>query len=662
MNITNNNLVSGDYMYNYNDLEKYDYIFLDVFDGLFIEKNSSDYINKIWCNYLIKYFNLNLSMVYLYKLRLKALKKYFSESDFNAVNYNDSYSNVIKYIYNHLNDIQKFISYDSFYKICMDLEFNIIKESFHLDVELVSVLRKLKSNGKKIYFVSNVCLSRIMFDEIILFYGVNDLFDGFFVSFGLSFNKKNNFVKLLCKYLNILDENYIVLSSKTNANCLNLCHIDGQNVFLSYNNNFKEIYKNFKVLFSSSTDNFEHVIFSLYTFIEKLYFSLLRQNVNEVVFLSREGEFLKKLFDIYVSNINNKRIVSKYMIVSRKATYLPSLESIDKEKFSFLFEQYSCMSCVDFFKSLNFSKQEILEIQKSLELVDSSLDVNTVISNFSNSNVFKIILNDKKFIDIYESNRISQKNNITRYIKNIVSSNNFCVVDIGWNGSIQTNIQKILGDSFCVLGYYFGLEKRDNKVDESKYGLMFSNVPYYTRGYKLYNVNRAIYEILLGASHGSANKYVLKDNDIIVDLFFKEEEALIYNNVISNIQDNMSILFGNLCLLFNNGFYDNKKYYKLFNKVHFDMMFNPSKKQMEFINEVYHYENFGVFKFTTFGNKKKDGYGYKLYEYKQFFLNFNDYFNDTAWPLIKLYNNDMKFALLLYRNLKKVQFYKDKIL
>ena len=123
----------------------------------------------------------------------------------------------------------------------------------------------------------------------------------------------------------------------------------------------------FKILSKSTTNNFEHAIFTLYSFIEKLYYSLLREGKDEVFFLSREGEYLKKLFDAYVEKINYKKIKSHYLLVSRKATFLPSLNKIEDEDFGRLLKQYSYTSIVEFMKSLNFPQEEIDSILNSVK-------------------------------------------------------------------------------------------------------------------------------------------------------------------------------------------------------------------------------------------------------------------------------------------------------
>lgn len=642
-------------MINYKDLQDFDYVIFDIFDILLFKKVNPEYVKKIWCNHVIKYFDLKINMIDLYQYRCSCESNLINNNLKNDFDVCFKYDDLINHIFSHFVLDNYEIDFDCFLDSCFQIEVDIFKSVIEIDSDIISIIKRLKKNNKKIYFICNSYLSKKMLNYILKDFDI-DLFDDIvfcelfnydvFKDLGISFNK--------CVIVSdkVYDNDFL------NGLEINTFYLDNNKEFCLDNlKSFDDINKEFKYLFGLPTDNFEHIVFSLYTFIERLYYELLKKGKSEVIFLSREGEFLKKLFDVYVLKIHNKKIVSKYMIVSRKATYLPSLKSIQEEDFSSLLSQYSCISVYDFLKSLNFDEQEIGLIKDSFSF--DVFDFYEKVSCFEKSEIFNKLVKNNKFIKIYESKRCLQNKNFKKYVKQITDSMEISVVDVGWNGSIQDNISNILGDSYSVNGYYLGLEKRDNSFDINKKGLVFSNVPYFSRDYKLYNVNRAIYEILLGASHGSANSYVLDNGEINVQLFSKKEETELYNNVISKIQDSMLNSFSLLCDIFVNGFYDNIKYQKLFNKVYFNMMFNPSRKQIDFFNNIYHYENFGVFEFTTFKSNKSFS---KFKEYIDFFSKFSYYFNDTLWPMLKLCNNDMKIAGILYRNLKRVQFIKSNIL
>ena len=63
--------------------------------------------------------------------------------------------------------------------------------------------------------------------------------------------------------------------------------------------------------------------------------------MTKVLFCSREGQLLKKLFDLYQSTFLHKnKIQTYYFYVSRRSTLIPSLTNPDVEDFDIIFRQY----------------------------------------------------------------------------------------------------------------------------------------------------------------------------------------------------------------------------------------------------------------------------------------------------------------------------------
>ena len=53
-------------MTDFNKLDKCDYIFVDLFDFLLNDKEYFNNMKKCWCNHVIKYFQLKISINKLY--------------------------------------------------------------------------------------------------------------------------------------------------------------------------------------------------------------------------------------------------------------------------------------------------------------------------------------------------------------------------------------------------------------------------------------------------------------------------------------------------------------------------------------------------------------------------------------------------------------------
>lgn len=671
--------------------KKIKFVLFDIFDTLVSRKIQPEYVKKIWVNQLIKYFKLELEATNLYFFRNKVEEELGNENLTSGNDCEITYESIIKRLHKELN-IK--IPYKKFLNGCKVIEINIESKVLIPDQDIIKEIKKLRKEGKKIICVSDMYLSQEMIENIFENLGIKKLFDNVFVSCEYLKNKKTGkLYDIVLKKLNTKPDNCIMIGDnyysdyeiprQKGIKSIHLKRDKNYEFYEQYLNTHspKIVYNEVVNLSKTNNDDFEHSIFSLYNFIEKLYYELLVKNEKEVFFLSREGEYLKKLFDYYCDNIFGKKIDSHYLYVSRKATYLPSLKKIEDEDFSSLLNQYSYITIVEFLKSLNFEKEEVNQIidsykkdakllldkfivdknyKKQIEFIITD-DVNKKIPNFIKSGSLKVLKNNETFKKIYEKNRVEQKNNFIKYINQKTKNKHICVVDIGWNGSIQNNIQNILGDSYTVEGFYFGMNRRNKKEKIKKYGLMFTTEPK-NKEFDLYNQNRSLYEIILGASHGSANKYINKGKKIEISLFSLKEEKNIYEKVIKPLQDRMFEIYKQIVNLLANGYYDNYKVYKLFNKIQYEMLFHPNKKQLQFFNKIYHYENFGVFEFTEFNIKNKIGIKRYIKENLKFVLRYSHFFDDSFWPALKLKNLKLYIPYFIYVAAKKIKFKKKDLI
>lgn len=672
--------------------KKYKYVFFDIFDTIISRTVNPEYVKKIWSGNIVKTYDLPISMEEVYKIRNKIETDLGNENHQKGKDFEFTYREMTKKLYESLNIINE--TYENFNMICENKEIEIESKVLYPNEDIIGLIKKLNKEKRKIICISDMYLSKKMIKDIFKNLDIDKYIDDYYVSCEYLNNKKSGILyDIVIKDLGATTNQCYMIGDNENSDCLmpktkkiDSFLLDRSENYKFYNdflikNDSSKIYEKLNALTKTSTDNFEHCIFSLYNFIEKLYFALAKDNVDEVFFLSREGEYLKKLFDTYQENIYGKKYKSHYLLVSRKATYIPSLRPLEKEDFSSLLNQYSYISIYEFLKSLNFSSNEIEKIKKSyikenedrikqLLLTKNDMDIiNNIIINdfnkkigyFKDSTSFKILKNNKEFIKIYENNRKEQNENFKKYILEKTNNKKIIVVDIGWNGSIQNNIQNILGPKYNVKGYYFGLQPKNINEKIEKKGLVFSSHPE-TKNYYLYSENRAIFEIILGASHGSANKYKCINNKIEVELYKKEQEEDIYINIISKIQDEMTQYFIELCNTLQNKYYDDKKVEKIINRVHYNMIFKPSINQLNFFNKIYHYENFGVFEFTKFNNGNTKNIKQMLKEHLKFFIKYRSYFYDSYWPISKLNNNKMYFESVLYKYRKKSKFKKKGII
>lgn len=200
------------------------------------------------------------------------------------------------------------------------------------------------------------------------------------------------------------------------------------------------------------------------------------------------------------------------------------------------------------------------------------------------------------------------------------------VVDVGWKGSIQNNIYHALQNNISVHGYYIGLLSPTGLTgNNTKTGIVFSDFPDHTPFVHVYNNNRSLFEMLLGASHGSANGYFATNSDDaiaarkstltkhidgktaygVATLDLPEERKL-YNIKIYPLQQQFLKMFTAATKIYAKTEAEVPDA-RWFARHHSRMVFKPSKDEVQFFSELYHLENFGIFEFTDFNSKNNPG-------------------------------------------------------
>lgn len=386
---------------------------------------------------------------------------------------------------------------------------------------------------------------------------------------------------------------------------------------------------------------FEKLAYPLYLFIKNLYYKLLRDGAKKVFFLSREGQFMKKMFDTFQDESVGPKLKTEYLCVSRASTFLGTLKNISDESFDILFNQYPNLSLEKFCKNLAFSEKEI---DKLAENSDYNFKIN--ILNIKDSKEFRELINNPYFVELYNKKREEAKSLFVNYMASFGDDykEKIYIVDVGWKGTIQNNIQKMLPNTI-VNGYYLGLMNYAPIKDyNSKFPILFEHtLVYRSPNCYLYNSNRSIFEIILAADHGSTKKYEKSSEGKVIPVFQNEEmEMKMYKEKIKPIQDNIFDVYFSLVSILNTPFYNRKSIEKSINRKFFELIFNPSNKEVLEYKSFYHFENFGIMNYSKFNDNLNKSIFKKLKNYLHFrqFIQYDD-----TWQYLKLYNNNMKLGI-----------------
>ncbi|MEG1821084.1 MAG: HAD-IA family hydrolase [Malacoplasma sp.] len=640
-------------------------ICFDIFDTLVHRNVNGEYVKKIWAGYISNVFNEQYNANDIYEMRrnieLECCEQNFRKGFDKELNYKEIIENM--YIKLEIKDY----SFIDFYNKCLWFEYKIEESVLYVDKNIISLLDVLKEEKKELYCISDMYLPKKTIKKLLLSKGLLNYFEDVFVSSEKKITKNTGrLYDFVFKKIDKQKENILMIGDNKYSD-YESCIGRGVDSYLINASFYKDFYQKFEVENSFSSNNnkiqlldfkshekpFADVSFSLYKFTESLYYKLLKDGFNDAFFCAREGLFFKKLFDEFQKNINGPKINTHYLLVSRRATFLPSLDSIKNEKFKTLFVQYNVLSLRTFMKNLSFTNDEINNIFLNMKTKNPDKEI----FKFSSSKKFLDLKRNRLFVRLYNEKRLNARSSFMNYVNsfNVDLSKGFAMVDVGWKGTIQNNIQKIL-KRVNVKGYYLGLVNYVKTTDyDNKVGVLFeSTINNKSKNNNLFNLNRSIYEILLDANHGSTLSY--DENGPIIDNNKKELD--LYYNVIEPIQKDMFEMYKKILNAIPFNYYDKNMFEKIINKKQFRINCKPTNVELELYNKFYHFENFGPLNYTDFSDKLK----FSIFNRINFYLHIKTNFrNNDYWQMIYLYNKNLKLGMFIYRNYKFLRYKKEKL-
>jgi len=257
------------------------------------------------------------------------------------------------------------------------------------------------------------------------------------------------------------------------------------------------------------------------------------ERIDKLLFVSRDGYLIKKIYDKYFGEIP-----SEYIYVSR---YALSQITVDENMESFIRQNLSPVASES--KMTVAAVFEKLQLEMFVpELEDAGIKTDSLLCKRNLKTIKSFLYYNKKSIaKIYGT----QCDAAVKYFKEMLSdSNRVCVVDIGWHGTcimgVMDFISKHLRWSGEVIGAQIGLE-----CDEINIGLnalskirvyAFSptfNVDLYKRhDFGLINV---IDEIVFSAPEPSLLQYAMTENGEVKNIFAEEPQKNV--EIVKNIQN-----------------------------------------------------------------------------------------------------------------------------
>ena len=613
----------------------------DYFDTIVSRSVSPEEIKRAWATKCCYRFDLSTTWECLYQLRV-SLEEELYHNPHN--NYEFEYEFLMGLVYDKLNKDkickarttqEEFISFS----VCCEMQ--IEKNVQYLNNDILEVIKACYDQKVKMAIVSDFYFDKDSFLDFLSHHRINHFFDNVFISSYYHSSKRKGSLYEIVKrsypnysYIMIGDNYYadVVQSQKRGFNAIGINRTKEQRRYRLFDQNSYSILKKKLQRIFDSSSSLSNYAFSLYLFTEKLYSIAVSDNIDCYYFLSRDGELLKILFDLYQEkNQFLPKINSSYLLVSRNATFLPGCKSLDEETFSGILNQYRKIKLVDFLYSLSFDEKQISAVLSSL-----SFNKNTMINVDDPSNVSSVLnrlFSDKMFQQYYERNRNYRKEAFNSYIKRTVClSNDIHLVDVGWKGSIQDNIMNALDQKCKIIGYYYGLVSDTVSLSNNqKYGLMFN----LEKGENIFSYDYWFIENVLTGSHKKVNSYSLDKGQVIID-YSNDSDSILYDLYIKRVREEIIQKFIQINELFRDTHFTSKDYQHLFYLLHFKLsrLYPIFDMKQNYIIRKIHSEGFGSIQNNTDISSK----GYASYFIKNYGIK---YCVSSLLEYIKLCTNQL---------------------
>lgn len=415
---------------------------------------------------------------------------------------------------------------------------------------ITDVYAKCLEEGKRVIIVSDMYLPKEVLVQMLHNIGISS-YEGLWVSneSGLTKSEGTLFAKVTSD-LNVVPELVVHIGDNKKSDFLNAKKagwhallINTQQRNLNYfnrprrtlNDNIAFAFTNNNIVNEKNENKlgFETMGPLLYGFSKWLEQQFRNENISQAYFLSRDGLIMKKAFDL----LENAEIETHYLYASRRALQVPILayDEIGYQDFIKRIHWPSKVKLRYYLYCLGIDNNEMF--QKVTQQFNVTLEYQVERQQLTTSTVFKNIFeSERKYI---KENATVEKEALVKYFQREKLQGKVALVDIGWHGNMQVNLENILnmeGINNDIYGYYIGVKPDDNHGKQVRMKGYIFDVGCNQEIYDDEKQINGMFEQMFMADHGSVKCMRQSNQDIVPVLYSKEQKDKLQRQLISNYQ------------------------------------------------------------------------------------------------------------------------------
>ena len=270
--------------------------------------------------------------------------------------------------------------------------------------------------------------------------------------------------------------------------------------------------------------------------------SAQRDQVEQLYFFTREGEFFAKAYEVLRESVGRRSATTPaphVLEVSRIATFSASLADNSVEEMQRLWRAYDPQSMKTWAQSLDLDADLVFSACQR-HAIDWEAPI---LHPWQDVRVLKL-LQDAACRQALEALVLEKRSMLLDYLGQqglSAKSQRIAVVDIGWRGTIQDNIATVMPDTH-FFGYYLGLQKFLNPQPGNTSKTAFGpNLNIGPQNSKLFR-NLPLIEMLCNSQQGSVTAYERGADGIVHGRRLADEsENAVFFDTVSHIQDGILV-------------------------------------------------------------------------------------------------------------------------